>query len=426
MGEIKSIPIRKIIVTEDNPRQTFDKESLIRLGQSIKTHGLIQPIVVRPREDYYELVVGERRLRAVELIGMKEIEARIEEIDDATLMELRLIENTQREDLTNAEKGDAVLTLWERYPEKYPTIKSIAEAIKFSHATVKNWIAKSERLSPKVNESIARNTLTERAAQSLLKYDHETQEKLADAIIKYDIRGGREGAERRFIRLYDENPDADLKELAEKAKGVEIVHVPLKELSKEAREEVEQVLGEKEKEAEERRKKAREKARKAPRRVRPKITKRVEHYTDSVLSKAEELKAKLEEVEPIERERLAKSVGERLDYLAKKVELQRQIEEDEELREMLKKWRANVVHKVSEETPVRFVKNFEELLHGIWTRIGVEYPTTVKDIGRRELVKALPLDQLESLQETLRMTIKELEEFQSVLDAELFTRRTKK
>ena len=75
MSEIKSIPVGKIVITGDNPRKEFNLESLNLLGDSIQSHGLLQPILVRPKEDYYELVVGERRLRAVQLKGMYEIEA---------------------------------------------------------------------------------------------------------------------------------------------------------------------------------------------------------------------------------------------------------------------------------------------------------------------------------------------------------------
>jgi len=130
-------------------------------------------------------------------------------------------------------------------------------------------------------------------------------------------------------------------------------------------------------------------------------------------------------VEPAERARLARSVGERIDYLTKKVELEKQIAEDEEMRRLLEEWRAKVVHKVEEETPERFVMNFTELLHGIWSRIGVEYPSSVKDLGRRELVKTLTVKQLEQLEETLRTTIEELEDFQTIINSELFSRGTK-
>ena len=420
MGEIKSIPINKIVVTEENPRQTFDEESLIRLGESIKSHGLIQPIVVRPRENYYELVVGERRLRAAELVGMKEIEARIEEIDDATLMELRLIENTQREDLTNAEKGDAVFTLWERFPDKYPTIKSVAEGINVPYGTVRNWCAKSAKLSEHVRELITRGQLTERASQYLLKYDHATQNKLANAIVAFDIRGGREGAERRFFRLFNENPKADLRELAEEAKGIKTVRVPIEELSEEARKEIEEVLEEREERIEQAREEALKQAQRAPRRKRPEIA-----PTEVVLEKAERLSSEIRTTPLPQRYELTRKVEKSLDYLTRKVELERQIAEDEEMRKLFEKWRANIVHKVEEETPERFVMNLTELVHGIWSRIGVEYPSSVKELGRRELVKTLSVKQLERLDETVKTTIEELKDFQGIIDSELFSRRTK-
>ncbi|GAG68476.1 unnamed protein product, partial [marine sediment metagenome] len=93
MSEIKMIPVGKIFITGDNPRKEFNLDSLNDLGESLLSHGLLQPIIVRPKEDYYELVVGERRLRAARLKGIFEIETRIETLDDATCMEYRLIEN---------------------------------------------------------------------------------------------------------------------------------------------------------------------------------------------------------------------------------------------------------------------------------------------------------------------------------------------
>ena len=322
MPEIKKIPISRIIITGDNPRQEFDVESLRSLGESIKTYGLLQPILVRPQGNRYELVVGERRLRASELVGLTEIEARIEDLDVATSMELRLIENTQREDLTNAEKGDAVYALWEEFPEKYPTIKSIAEVINTPYGTVQNWCSKSRKLSEYVKELIARDKLTERAAQSLLKCDHNTQDKLASAIVKFNIRGGRQGVERKFIQLYDDNPETDLRELAEKAKGIQIVQIPVEKLSEKARREVEQVLEERKKETIEARKRAIKKAAKAPRRARPKITKQSGFSMKEVkpLESIETIKGKpvTLELEEVPREailRSAEAIIERLDEI---------------------------------------------------------------------------------------------------------------
>lgn len=111
-----------------------------------------------------------RRLKAAQLVGLREIDARIQDIDDATCMELRLIENTHREDLTDAEKGDAVYTLMAKYPEKYPTIKSVADAIPLPYETVRNvWCAKSRKLSEKVKECISGDKLEESQGLLLMK-----------------------------------------------------------------------------------------------------------------------------------------------------------------------------------------------------------------------------------------------------------------
>lgn len=413
MFETKKIPISRVIVSGDNPRRSFDKRQLRDLGESIRTHGLLQPIIVRPKGNYYELIIGERRLKASELVGLTEIDARIEDLDDATIMELRLIENTHREDLTDAEKGDAVYTLWERFPEKYPSIKSIADAIRMSTTTVQNWCAKSQKLSDKVRELIARNELTERAAQLLLKYDRETQVKLAKAIIKFDIRGGREGAERRFIRLYDENPNADLQKLAERAKEAEMVRVPLEELSKKARIEVERLVEEQEKEKAERRKKVAEERRKkphrGPRKQRPRL-----RPEEKVREKAAMLTEKVSQLEPEKREEIADALERRLDTLAKSV--------DKENIDWMEKWESEIVPIVNEETPERYAMKLEEIMHGIWVRIGTEFPQKVKEINQAKLVSSFSTDRLERLHNTIGITEKALADFNSVIESELLKR----
>ena len=234
------LAVDRIVISKDNPRQSFDEEGLRRLGESIKTHGQLQPIIVRAKGSMYELVVGERRLRACALVGINEIEVDIRELGDATSMELRLIENCQREDLTDAEKGDAVLALWAM--GKYETIKEIASKISFGEKTVQAWVRKASKLSDKVKKSVENSSLPEDAAYRLLTYPHSVQEKLANAIIKYNIRGGKSGEHpyRDFLKLYDQNPNANLEELANKAKGIETVTAPKNELPKELLEKIEE------------------------------------------------------------------------------------------------------------------------------------------------------------------------------------------
>lgn len=266
MSEIKSIPIGKIIITGENPRQEFDLDALQMLGDSIESHGLLQPIIVRPKEEYYELVVGERRLRAAQLKGIDEIMARIEDLDDTTCMELRLIENTHREDLTDAEKGDAIYSLIEKYPIRYSTIKSVADSINTPYSTVLQWTTKSRKLSNHVRVLISENILVESQASYLMKYDHATQDQLADIIVSNELSSVTTP---KFLKLFDENPDSDLQALIDEAKGVRKVEIEVERLSEPARKEVERILEERAKETEQAREKALERAWQAPRRRKP-------------------------------------------------------------------------------------------------------------------------------------------------------------
>ena len=273
---IEKIPLNKIRVRGDNPRQAFNPATLQELGESFLTHGQLQPIVVRPRDGEYELVVGERRLRAAQIVGLTEIEARIADMDEATVHELRLIENTQREDLTESEKGNAVAHLLAEYPEKYPTIKALAKKLQKADGTIGTWLSKSERLSEKVKNFISRKELPDRVARLLVKFDHATQNKLAEAIIKYEIPQTTKELRLEFVRRYDLNPEKyptveSLEELANEVKGVKTVKVDLSKLSPEAKAEVEKTLEEAKEEAKKRRaKRPRKPRRKVRRQGRPK------------------------------------------------------------------------------------------------------------------------------------------------------------
>jgi ParB family chromosome partitioning protein len=218
------VPIDKIIVSKDNPRQSFDEEGLRRLGESIKEHGQLQAIIVRPKGSQYELVVGERRLRACALVGINEVEAEIREVDDATAMELRLIENTQREDLSDAEKGDAVLSLWANY-DKYETLEDVAKAIGFACETIKRWVWASKQLSPKIRQMITpigKGGISNRAIRRLIKYSHGKQEELAQVIIAKKIPTTKV---EEFTKLYDANPHRNLDEIADEVLGIETVTI---------------------------------------------------------------------------------------------------------------------------------------------------------------------------------------------------------
>src|SRR3954466_11117710 len=107
-GALKSIPIAQIARNPFQPRQEFNAEELAELQESLKASGLLQPITVRrrPGKDGFELIAGERRLRAATMLGWKVIPAIIKEIDDKAVLTLALIENLQRTDLNPIEEGE--------------------------------------------------------------------------------------------------------------------------------------------------------------------------------------------------------------------------------------------------------------------------------------------------------------------------------
>jgi ParB family chromosome partitioning protein len=102
---IWNLAIEKISPNSSQPRKDFEKEALMELAQSIKEQGIIQPITVRKKGDRYEIIAGERRWRASQMAGLKEVPAIVKNIDDQKTMELALIENLQREDLNPVEEA---------------------------------------------------------------------------------------------------------------------------------------------------------------------------------------------------------------------------------------------------------------------------------------------------------------------------------
>ncbi|MGB9976603.1 ParB/RepB/Spo0J family partition protein [Thermovenabulum sp.] len=108
------IDVDKIYSRENQPRKNFDEEKLIELAESIKTHGIIQPIILKKTEKGYEIVAGERRWRAAKIAGLKKIPAVVKELTREEIMEVALIENIQREDLNPIEEAEAYRTLIEQ------------------------------------------------------------------------------------------------------------------------------------------------------------------------------------------------------------------------------------------------------------------------------------------------------------------------
>jgi len=135
------LKLKKIQPNRLNPRFEFSKVGLDELADSIKQVGLLQPIVVRPKgADTYEVVVGERRYRAAQQAGLDIVPVIVRDYGDAEVMELNLIENIQREDLSAVEKAKLCKRMRDSFPTKYPNWEVIAQRLGVDFETVKKWI----------------------------------------------------------------------------------------------------------------------------------------------------------------------------------------------------------------------------------------------------------------------------------------------
>lgn len=169
---LKEIELKKIRPNRLNPRLELNIEALNELADSVKQVGLVQPLVVRPVDGEYEVVVGERRYRACQQVGLDKIPAIIKEYSDDEVIELNLIENIQREDLNAVERGNCCKQLMERYPKKYPTVESIAKRIGVSRPTIQNWLPLTE--APEEMQRLVAPASVERRGVPEGKIDYTT------------------------------------------------------------------------------------------------------------------------------------------------------------------------------------------------------------------------------------------------------------
>lgn len=183
-GEVvQNLKIIEVEPNRDQPRKKFDEESLNDLAESIKRYGLIQPIIVTKKADYYEIIAGERRWRASKLAGLTTIPAIIREDNKKKNQEIALIENIQREDLNAFEKASGIKLLMEEYNL---TQSQVAEIIGKSRSGVANTL-RILNLDPRVLELAKEGKLTEAHCRALLVYDDG--DKQYAAALKYIEKG---------------------------------------------------------------------------------------------------------------------------------------------------------------------------------------------------------------------------------------------
>ena len=170
------LPLHKVEPNRSQPRQDFDEEELQALSESIRTHGIIQPLTVRELENgYYQIIAGERRWRAARMAGLSEIPAVIMEADDRKTMELALIENLQRQDLNPVEEALGYQTLMESYGL---TQEDAAARVGKSRPAVANAL-RLLNLCPDVLEQLRSGALSAGHARAVLSLKTEKQQKEA-------------------------------------------------------------------------------------------------------------------------------------------------------------------------------------------------------------------------------------------------------
>jgi len=196
----QEMDLKRIKPNRLNPRLEFRKEALDELADSIERSGLLQPLVVRPVQDGYEVVVGERRYRASQQAKLDRVPVMVRSYSDDQVIEMNLIENIQREDLTAVEKGNCVKQLLEKYPEKYPSHGSVSEAIGVSDTVVHDWLLLVQDMSPTVQKMIAPETPSRIVPKGRMDWRtaselaHKVKEKprqveIAKTLVQRGIRG---------------------------------------------------------------------------------------------------------------------------------------------------------------------------------------------------------------------------------------------
>ncbi|HEU4962423.1 MAG TPA: nucleoid occlusion protein [Bacilli bacterium] len=182
--DVKQIPIDQIVSSPYQPRTIFDDERIEELAQTIRTHGIIQPIVVRRVDDTFELIAGERRWRACQKLGMTHVPAILREMNDSQAASVALIENLQREGLTAIEEAIAYQQLLELHGL---TQESLAQRLGKGQSTIANKL-RLLHLPHAVQEALMGRKISERHARALLALpSEELQLKVLGEIVEKEL-----------------------------------------------------------------------------------------------------------------------------------------------------------------------------------------------------------------------------------------------
>ncbi len=169
-GALRELPVGSVLPNPYQPRTEMNEEALVELTASIEASGLLQPVVVRPKNGKFELIAGERRWRAIQRLGWAKIPAVVKDVDDQTLLTLALIENLQRNDLTAIDEAAGYQRLGEEF--KLPQ-SEIARLVGRNRSTVANLL-RLLKLPEQVKALVQQGQLSEGHARALLAVDSES------------------------------------------------------------------------------------------------------------------------------------------------------------------------------------------------------------------------------------------------------------
>ncbi len=178
--EVHRIAIERISSNPHQPRQTFDADALQDLAASIREHGILQPVLVRPRADgHFQLIAGERRWRAARIAGLREIPAIVEQFDDEAALEIAIIENLQREDISPLEEAE----MFERMTTQHGySLRKLAQKLGKDKGYIENRLRLADA-PPEVRELVSARSDTLSAAYELMKVsDPRTRRRLAGQV----------------------------------------------------------------------------------------------------------------------------------------------------------------------------------------------------------------------------------------------------
>ncbi len=181
---IKDIEIKLIEANKDQPRRNFREENLLELSKSIKENGIIQPIIVRKKGRKYELIAGERRLRAAEMAGLKTVPSIVKDIDDGKSAKFALIENIQREDLNPVEEAKAYRSIMDKYSISQ---EELSKEVGKSRSYISNSL-RLLNLEDEILDYIVDGKLSQGHGKALLSLkDSSLHSKIAKDIIKREL-----------------------------------------------------------------------------------------------------------------------------------------------------------------------------------------------------------------------------------------------